>query len=613
MKKILATLLTSIMIFSLVACGGADSSSTSQPVASTNGNESETTNVPEETLNTTPTREYDESDPTAVLGEITNDFNDVTSQLTEKLSETFTAVGTTYEDYQKNKGLVEEWIALVFSESDTLFARTKENSIAYFKLIAADDDHKYSEFCDEALDEYYDTVYDKAMDKYYDRLYDDAMDELYDEYYNGIIDDAYDGVEYEEWSNTSSECYKQWSDASSAIYEKWSNESSYIYGLWSAMNSAFCYNDNFDVDAIVAEYDIKKAEEAAKRAEEEAKVYVDFDVLYEINSDGDAEVVGFSGEGNRITISSEYEGEDVVRIADSAFEDCTMLESIIMWADIEEIGNSAFKGCTGLTEFSVSSETEVIGNHAFEGCTNLETLIMWGDPDIGEYAFADCVSLTEISIGSDTENVGAHAFEGCTGVTSLIIWGVEIIGDYAFAGCTGIEDVSIPRDVQSIGHHAFDGCTALASVIVWGDDTAIGKDAFANCPNLDDVPAAKGTVLECTMSRNENVENNGDIETKEPTQNENIENDTDGIRPEFKEAMDSYEAFYTEYCEFMKEYSENSTDLTLLTKYSDMLVKAEEMNKAFEEWGEDELSNEELKYYLDVNNRVTQMLIDVVG
>ncbi len=88
---------------------------------------------------------------------------------------------------------------------------------------------------------------------------------------------------------------------------------------------------------------------------------------------------------------------------------------------------------------------------------------------------------------------------------------------------------------------------------------------------------------------------------------------TDGIRPEFKEAMDAYEAFYIEYCDFMKQFNENPTDLTLFAKYGDMLVKVAEMNEAFEAWDEDELNNEELKYYLDVNNNVMKMLIDVAG
>lgn len=77
--------------------------------------------------------------------------------------------------------------------------------------------------------------------------------------------------------------------------------------------------------------------------------------------------------------------------------------------------------------------------------------------------------------------------------------------------------------------------------------------------------------------------------------------------------MDAYEAFYGEYCDFMKKYSENPTDLKLLAEYANMMSKAGDMNEAFEAWDEDELSNEELKYYLDVNNRVMKMLTDVSG
>ena len=249
MKKILSLLLAAVMLLSLAACGKNES-----------GGKPDT--------GTTSGREYDTSDPAAVLGEITNDFETTTKSLAQKLEETFTSVGTTFDDYQKNKGLIDDWVELVLSESDALFSRTKENSIAYFKLIAADPDHKYSEFCDEALEKYYDTVYDDAMDEYYEALYDDAMDDLYDEYYDGIVSDAYDKLEYEEWSKTSSECYKTWSDAHSAIYKKWSDEHSYIYGLWSAVNSAFCWNDKFDVDTIVTEYDQRKAAEDAEKATE---------------------------------------------------------------------------------------------------------------------------------------------------------------------------------------------------------------------------------------------------------------------------------------------------------------------------------------------------------
>ena len=90
-------------------------------------------------------------------------------------------------------------------------------------------------------------------------------------------------------------------------------------------------------------------------------------------------------------------------------------------------------------------------------------------------------------------------------------------------------------------------------------------------------------------------------------------NGTETMRPEFKEAMDAYEAFYDEYCEFMEEYKKNPSDMTLLPKYTEMLEKVAEMNEAFEAWDEDELSDAELKYYLEVTNRVMEKMADIAG
>lgn len=86
-----------------------------------------------------------------------------------------------------------------------------------------------------------------------------------------------------------------------------------------------------------------------------------------------------------------------------------------------------------------------------------------------------------------------------------------------------------------------------------------------------------------------------------------------GIRPEFKEAMDAYEAFYDEYCDFMVGYQKNPTDLKLIAQYGQLMTKMAEADAAFEKWDESDLNNEELKYYLEVNSRVMQKLIDATG
>lgn len=97
----------------------------------------------------------------------------------------------------------------------------------------------------------------------------------------------------------------------------------------------------------------------------------------------------------------------------------------------------------------------------------------------------------------------------------------------------------------------------------------------------------------------------------EPEESEENSSSSDEIRPEFKEAMDSYEAFYDEYCAFMKKYNENSGDLKLLGEYSDMLEKLAEMDEKFSAWEEEDLNAAELKYYAEVNGRVTQKLLDI--
>lgn len=86
-----------------------------------------------------------------------------------------------------------------------------------------------------------------------------------------------------------------------------------------------------------------------------------------------------------------------------------------------------------------------------------------------------------------------------------------------------------------------------------------------------------------------------------------------GIRPEFKQAMDDYENFYNEYCEFMKKYMENPTDLSLLAEYSDIMQKSLEMSDSFAKWESEDMSSEELSYYLEVSSRVSQKLLEVAS
>ena len=85
-----------------------------------------------------------------------------------------------------------------------------------------------------------------------------------------------------------------------------------------------------------------------------------------------------------------------------------------------------------------------------------------------------------------------------------------------------------------------------------------------------------------------------------------------GLRKEFKDAMDAYEKYMDEYVSFMKKYKANPSDVTIMTQYAKIMQKYNEMVASFNKWQSDSsMNSEELKYYLDVQNRVNKKLADI--
>lgn len=97
-------------------------------------------------------------------------------------------------------------------------------------------------------------------------------------------------------------------------------------------------------------------------------------------------------------------------------------------------------------------------------------------------------------------------------------------------------------------------------------------------------------------------------ETK-PTDN----NLVDGMRKDFKDAMDSYETFMDEYVAFMKKYSDNPSDVGLLADYTKYMSKYADMVDKFDKWESEDLNDAELAYYIDVQARVSKKLLEVAN
>lgn len=80
------------------------------------------------------------------------------------------------------------------------------------------------------------------------------------------------------------------------------------------------------------------------------------------------------------------------------------------------------------------------------------------------------------------------------------------------------------------------------------------------------------------------------------------------IRPEIKEAIDSYEAFFDEYCEFMKKYNSSSNQSSMLSDYTKYMTQCAETLNKLEAFEDADLSDAEWAYFNDAMLRIYNKL-----
>lgn len=102
-----------------------------------------------------------------------------------------------------------------------------------------------------------------------------------------------------------------------------------------------------------------------------------------------------------------------------------------------------------------------------------------------------------------------------------------------------------------------------------------------------------------------------EVQEEEP-QKEVIDDNT--IRPEFQKSMESYEVFFDEYIEFMEAFKQDSSSLSMITKYAEFLAKYEKAMSEMDKIDESELTKAEDKLFLEtqlrINNKLTQAAIN---
>ncbi|MCI9038422.1 MAG: hypothetical protein HFJ29_00840 [Clostridia bacterium] len=125
---------------------------------------------------------------------------------------------------------------------------------------------------------------------------------------------------------------------------------------------------------------------------------------------------------------------------------------------------------------------------------------------------------------------------------------------------------------------------------------------------MSDKKETENTKVSSNSNTSTSINNNGNSPS---TGTNNNSSNTTGLRKEFKQAMDSYESAMDEYITFMKKYNDSKgTNPELITAYGEYMKKYVDATDAFKKWDGKEMNKEEAKYYIDVQTRVTQKLMN---
>ncbi|MBQ9561842.1 MAG: leucine-rich repeat protein [Lachnospiraceae bacterium] len=265
-----------------------------------------------------------------------------------------------------------------------------------------------------------------------------------------------------------------------------------------------------------------------------------------------AEVLGYEGSDEEMTVPETVEGLPVTALASGAFQQASVgsghtvpqLRTVKLPSGITEIGEHAFYNCRYLEELELPEGLEIIGECAFAGCSKLAQIKL---PEslrrLGKGCFDGCKELKEVRLPAVMERIGEGAFMNCAALEKItgeaeggyrlqdgVLYnedgtvllacpaqkggkvaaaeGTERIGYGSLYG-SEITELVLPEGIREIGGYACFQCMKLAAPDFPESLEAIGPYAFGAAAYTWDVTAIPKTQQEIRLGANVRVIGNG--------------------------------------------------------------------------------------------------------
>ena len=235
------------------------------------------------------------------------------------------------------------------------------------------------------------------------------------------------------------------------------------------------------------EIETEETEESLNTKSDSDQEYGEF--KYTVNGDN-VTITGYTGAGGRVVVPQEIDGKTVTGIGDSAFSNCSGLETIKFNSGLQSIGSEAFSGCNNLQNINLPESLTTIGCGVFTSpyitsITIPKNVVSMGEGyRVGYSTFSGCKNLETVIFEEGMTKIPDVALYYCENVKNIVIPdGVTIIGNRALRK-TAIEILKLPETLEVIEDNAVWECSALKKVIMSNNVRSIGSEAFAGCINM---------------------------------------------------------------------------------------------------------------------------------
>lgn len=174
-----------------------------------------------------------------------------------------------------------------------------------------------------------------------------------------------------------------------------------------------------------------------------------------------------------------------------------------------------------------------------------------------------------------------------------------------------VDEVSIAGDSSFDGGQSFpaDSVVMISYYSVYDPEKAAQEKAEEEKAAAEKAKADQEAAEKAAREKEEAEK--AEAEVEQNSQNQGSSSDQGGGSTSFREAMDSYEAFFDEYIEFMKKFESTDDPSTLLGAYADYMHQYSETMQKLDDIDEDSLSDDDYAYYIEVHTRILEKLAEL--